>query len=59
MSAIRHQIDGSAAHRGRLTPLAPREPDWLSIAVWSTGIVLSLATWAGVATAVAAVSGLL
>jgi hypothetical protein len=59
MNAIRDHIDRSAARGGHLRPLAPRQPDWLSIAVWSTGIVLSLATWAGVATAVAAASGLL
>jgi hypothetical protein len=59
MNPIRYQLEGPTARRGRLRPLAPRRPDWLSITVWSVGIVLSLATWAGVATAIAAVSGLL
>ena len=59
MNAIRYGIDRSAAGGGPLRPLAPRQPDWLSIAVWSTGIVLSLATWAGVGSAIAALSGLL
>ncbi len=58
MNTIRYGIDRSAARRGRLRPLTPREPDWLSIAVWSLGIVLSLATWAGVGSAIAALSGL-
>ena len=58
MNAIRYGINRSAARRARLRSLTPREPDWLSIAVWSLGIVLSLATWAGVGSAIAALSGL-